>query len=103
MAVRDLTDISAPDSPGVAVAARHHHLLAHLDRVQVVTSEGMKPSVSMYQRALFSKSGVSMTRWPSLVTCGGSSAGRCVSFTRTIWLGALCGIAGRVGSGSEDA
>ena len=57
----------------------------------------------MYQRALLSKSGVSSTRWPSLVTCGGSSAGRWVSFTRTIWLGALCRIARRVGSGSDGA
>src|SRR5271165_3523184 len=27
--------------------------------------------------------------WPSLVTCGGASAGRCVSLTRTVWFGAL--------------
>src|SRR6516165_2858900 len=54
-----------------------------------ITSEGMKPRVSMYQRALASKSGASSTRCPSLVTWGGSSAGRWVSFTRMIWFGAL--------------
>jgi hypothetical protein len=43
----------------------------------------------MYQRAVTSKSGVSITMWPSLVTCGGSSAGRCVSLTRTVRFGAF--------------
>src|ERR1700686_814750 len=62
-----------------------------------ITSEGMNPSVSMYQRTLTSKSGASSTRCPGLVTWGGSSAGRWESFTRTIWFGALWGIAGRTG------
>src|ERR1700726_3736225 len=59
---------------------------------------GNEPSVSMYQRTLTSKSGASSTRCPSLVTWGGSSAGRWVSFTRMIWFGALWGIAERTGS-----
>src|SRR5271166_3565490 len=68
-----------------------------------ITSDGRKPSVSMYQRALRSKSGVSSTRWPSFVTCGGASAGRWVSLTRTVWFGALWGMGARTGCAATDA
>jgi hypothetical protein len=105
--VEDLTaEEMSSHAPGVTVLARHQHLLAHFDGVQVddlesdvidlrfkpqcdeqrmmvpwlaasveshesadrvpsgrhMTSDGMKPSVPMYQRTLLSKSGVSRTR-----------------------------------------
>ena len=65
-----------------------------------MTSEGMKPSVSMYQRALLSKSGRFEHEVTELCDLRRLERGPLCIVHPDVWLGALWGSRAAIGSGS---